>query len=76
MNPILYASPLPTRLNGMLPHAPSHVHARVITRRAGAWEGDAKGVLEDNTTKTEAWKRRRNRTHEEKMLKKQQIQSG
>ena len=32
-------------------------------------QGDAKGVMEDNTTKTEAWKRRRNRSHDEKMVK-------
>ena len=31
--------------------------------------GDAKGVMDDNTTKTEAWKRRRNRRHDEKMAK-------
>ena len=32
-------------------------------------QGDAKGVMEDNTTKTEAWKRRRNQRHDEKMVK-------
>ena len=64
MNSILYTCLHLSLLNGVLPHAPSHVHARLIMRSTGAWEGDAKGVLEDSTTKTEAWKRRRNRTHE------------
>ena len=55
-------------VNGMLfdPNAPCvarNLSLYMMTR------GGAKGVMEDNNTKAEAWKRRRNRRHDEKMAK-------
>ena len=55
-------------VNGMLfdqnaPCVARNPYSYMMTR-----EG-AKGVMEDNTTKTEAWKRRRNRRHDEKTAK-------
>ena len=55
MNPFLYASPLPTLLNGMLLHTPSHMHDRFTLTSTEARE-EARNIKPD---KTEAWKRRR-----------------
>ena len=55
MNPFLYASPLPTLLNGMLLHTPSHMHDRFTPTSTEARE-EARDIKPD---KTEAWKRRR-----------------
>ena len=55
-------------VNGML----FDPNALCVARNPSSYmvtRGDAKGVMEDNTTKTEAWKRRRNRRHDEKMAK-------
>ena len=58
VNPFLYASPLPTLLNGMLLHTPSHMHDRFTPTSTEARE-EARSIKPD---KTEAWKRRRNKT--------------
>src|SRR3954469_9291631 len=55
VNPFLYASPLPTLLNGMLLHTPSHMHDRFTPTSTEARE-EARNSKPD---KTEAWKRRR-----------------
>src|SRR3954470_22683644 len=55
VNPFLYASPLPTLLNGMLLHTPSHMHDRFTPTSTEARE-EARNIKPD---KTEAWKRRR-----------------
>src|SRR4051812_11310634 len=55
VNPFLYASPLPTLLNGMLLHTPSHMHDRFTPTSTEARE-EARDIKPD---KTEAWKRRR-----------------
>ena len=55
VNPILYSSPLPTRLNGILLYTPSCVYDRFSSRSTGARE-EARGLEDD---KREAWKRRR-----------------
>src|SRR3954470_14055859 len=55
VNPFLYASPLPTLLNGMLLHTPSHMHDRFTPISMEARE-EARNIKPD---KTEAWKRRR-----------------
>src|SRR4051812_6406383 len=54
VNPFLYASPLPTLLNGMLLHTPSHMHDRFTPTSTEARE-EARDIKPD---KTEAWKRR------------------
>src|SRR3954462_13719651 len=54
VNPFLYASPLPTLLNGMLLHTPSHLHDRFTPTSTEARE-EARNIKPD---KTEAWKRR------------------
>src|SRR3954463_1408109 len=58
VNPFLYASPLPTLLNGMLLHTPSHMHDRFTLTSTEARE-EARSIKPD---KTEAWKRRRKKT--------------
>src|SRR3954463_2079705 len=58
VNPFLYASPLPTLLNGMLLHTPSHMHDRFTLTSTEARE-EAQSIKPD---KTEAWKRRRKKT--------------
>ena len=58
VNSILYASPIYAPLNGMLPHAPSHVHARFDFISTGAWE-DATSAHGLKADVIEAWKRRR-----------------
>src|SRR4051812_32128153 len=58
VNPFLYASPLPTLLNGMLLHTPSHMHDRFTLTSTEARE-EARSIKHD---KTEAWKRRRKKT--------------
>jgi hypothetical protein len=57
VNPILYTSPIPTLLNGILLHTPSHGYARLVMRSTGAWEEatSTRGLKPD---KGEAWKRR------------------
>src|SRR3954467_15378725 len=55
VNPFLYASPLPTLLNGMLLHTPSHMLDRFTPTSTEARE-EARNIKPD---KTEAWKRRR-----------------
>src|SRR3954466_10320496 len=55
VNPFLYASPIPTLLNGMLLHTPSHMHDR-FTPTSTETREEARGLAPD---KTEAWKRRR-----------------
>ena len=59
VNHILYASPIPTRLNGILLHTPSCILARLMTRSTGTRE-EARGLKDD---KMEAWKRRRKKKH-------------
>src|SRR3954466_11496030 len=54
VNLFLYASPLPTLLNGMLLHTPSHMHDRFTPTSTEARE-EARDIKPD---KTEAWKRR------------------
>src|SRR3954466_8070753 len=54
VNPFLYASLLPTLLNGMLLHTPSHIHDRFTPTSTEATEED-RNIKPD---KTEAWKRR------------------
>src|SRR4051812_45466651 len=55
VNPVLYASPLPTLLNGMLLHTPSHMHDRFTPTSTEVRE-EAHNIKPD---KTKAWKRRR-----------------
>src|SRR3954463_12071722 len=55
VNPFLYARLLPTLLNGMLLHTPSHMHDRFTPTSTEARE-EARDIKPD---KTEAWKRRR-----------------
>ena len=57
VNSILYPSPLPPPLDGILLHTPSFDHARFTLTGTGARE-EARGLEDD---KTEAWKRRRKR---------------
>ena len=61
VNSILYPSPLPPPLDGILLHTPSFDHARVALMGTGARE-DARGLEDD---KREAWKRRRKKGAEE-----------
>ena len=65
VNPILYASPLPTRLNGILLHTPSCVYDRFSSRSTGARE-EARGLEDD---KTEAWKRRRKKCCQDRIIR-------
>src|SRR4051812_39977814 len=58
VNPFLYASPLPTLLNGILLHTPSYGHDRFTLTSTEARE-EARSIKPDNT---EAWKRRRKKT--------------
>jgi hypothetical protein len=58
VNPFLYASPLPSLLNGMLLHTPSHMHDRFTLTSTEARE-EARNIKPD---KTEAWKRRRKKS--------------
>src|SRR3954464_1394040 len=58
VNPLLYARSLPTLLNGMLLHTPSHMHDRFTPTSTEARE-EARNIKPD---KTEAWKRRRKKT--------------
>src|SRR3954467_15272313 len=58
VNLFLYASPLPTLLNGMLLHTPSHMHDRFTPTSTEAREESPN--IKPN--KTEAWKRRRKKT--------------
>ena len=58
VNPFLYESSLPTLLNGMLLHTPSHMHDRFTPTSTEARE-EARSIKPD---KTEAWKRRRKKT--------------
>src|SRR4051812_9781459 len=58
VNPFLYESSLPTLLNGMLLHTPSHIHDRFTPTSTEARE-EARSIKPD---KTEAWKRRRKKT--------------
>src|SRR4051812_11021429 len=58
VNPFLYASPLPTLVNGMLLHTPSDMHDRFTLTSTEARE-EARNIKPD---KTEAWKRRRKKT--------------
>ena len=53
VNPFLYASPLPSLLNGMLLHTLSHMHDRFTPTSTEARE-EAQDIKPD---KTEAWKR-------------------
>ena len=55
VNPILYASPLPTLLNGILLHTPSYDHAR-LTPTSTETREEARSPTPN---KTEACKRRR-----------------
>src|SRR3954470_21645254 len=55
VNPFLYASPLPTLLNGILLHSPSYDHDR-FTPTSTETREEPRGLTPD---KTEAWKRRR-----------------
>src|SRR3954470_10158280 len=59
VNLFLYASPLPTLLNGMLLHTPSHMHDRFTPTSTEARE-EARNIKPD---KMEAWKRRRKKTN-------------
>ena len=54
VNSILYPSPLPPPLDGILLHTPSFDHARCTSTGTGARE-EARGLEDD---KREAWKRR------------------
>ncbi len=58
VNLFLYESSLPTPLNGMLLHTPSHIHDRFTPTSMEARE-EARSIKPD---KTEAWKRRRKKT--------------
>ena len=40
VNSILYTSPIPPHMNGILLHTPSHGYARLVTRSTGVWEED------------------------------------
>src|SRR3954464_14460603 len=53
VNPLLYARSLPTLLNGMLLHTPSHMHDRFTPTSTEARE-EAQNI---KPVKTEAWKR-------------------
>src|SRR3954464_10423359 len=48
VNPFLYASPLPTLLNGMLLHTPSHMHDRFTPTSTEARE-EARNIKPDKT---------------------------
>ena len=57
VNPILYASPLPTRLNGILLHTPSCVYDRFSSRSTGGsprTQGRQDGGLEAKEEEADA----------------------